>query len=62
MTGWLWHARCSAKAGGRASSKLPELVELVIAMPLVHAGTVTKTSGVTSQGARRIVLELGLRG
>ncbi|MBB2754524.1 UNVERIFIED_ORG: hypothetical protein GGI57_005259 [Rhizobium aethiopicum] len=47
--------------GRRTSSKLPELVDLVMATPLVHAGTVTKTLGVTPQAARRIVLELGLR-
>ncbi|CAD7048005.1 hypothetical protein RHAB21_03854 [Pseudorhizobium halotolerans] len=48
-------------AGRRASSKLPELVELVMAKPLVSAGMVAKTLEVTPQGARRIVLELGLR-
>ena len=48
-------------AGRRASSKLPELVELVMARPLVSAGMVAKTLDVTPQGARRIVLELGLR-
>jgi hypothetical protein len=48
-------------SGRRTSSKLPELVDLVIATPLVHAGTVTKTLGVTPQAARRIVAELGLR-
>ena len=47
--------------GRRVSSKLPELIELVMATPLVHAGTVTKTLGVTPQAARRIVTELGLR-
>ncbi len=47
--------------GGRASSKLPELVELVMAKPLVSAGMVAKTLEVTPQAARRIVLELGLR-
>jgi len=47
--------------GRRVSSKLPELVDLVMATPLVHAGTVTKTLGVTPQAARRIVAELGLR-
>ncbi|MGP4806180.1 RHE_PE00001 family protein [Agrobacterium cavarae] len=47
--------------GRRVSSKLPELVDLVMATPLVHAGTVTKTLGVTPQAARRIVTELGLR-
>ena len=48
-------------SGRRTSSKLPELVDLVMATPLIHAGTVTKTLGVTPQAARRIVLELGLR-
>jgi len=48
-------------AGRRTSSKLPELVELVIAKPLVSAGMVAKTLEVTPQAARRIVLELGLR-
>ncbi len=47
--------------GRRASSKLPELVDLVMAKPLVSAGMVAKTLKVTPQAARRIVLELGLR-
>ncbi|ANP89259.1 RHE_PE00001 family protein [Rhizobium leguminosarum] len=47
--------------GRRASSKLPKLVELVMAKPLVSAGMVAKTLDVTPQAARRIVLELGLR-
>lgn len=47
--------------GRRASSKLPELVELMMAKPLVSAGMVAKTLGVTPQAARRIVGELGLR-
>ncbi|GES46104.1 hypothetical protein RsS62_53560 [Rhizobium dioscoreae] len=47
--------------GRRASSKLPELVELVMAKPLVSAGMVAKTLEVTPQAARRIVSELGLR-
>ncbi|NKK38979.1 DUF1612 domain-containing protein [Rhizobium leguminosarum bv. viciae] len=47
--------------GRRTSSKLPELVELVMAKPLVSASMVTKTLDVTPQAARRIVLELGLR-
>jgi Protein of unknown function (DUF1612)/HTH DNA binding domain len=47
--------------GRRTSSKLPELVELVMAKPLVSAGMVAKTLDVTPQAARRIVLELGLR-
>ncbi|MGO6695790.1 RHE_PE00001 family protein [Rhizobium johnstonii] len=47
--------------GRRTSSKLPQLVELVMAKPLVSAGMVAKTLEVTPQAARRIVLELGLR-
>ncbi|MBB3564401.1 hypothetical protein FHX06_005765 [Rhizobium sp. BK512] len=47
--------------GRRISSKLPELVELVMAKPLVSAKMVAKTLDVTPQAARRIVLELGLR-
>lgn len=47
--------------GRRTSSRLPELVELVMAKPLVSAGMVAKTLGVTPQAARRIVTELGLR-
>lgn len=48
-------------AGRRTSSKLPELVELVMVKPLVSAGMVAKTLEVTPQAARRIVMELGLR-
>lgn len=47
--------------GRRASSKLPELVDLVMAKPLVSAKMVAKALEVTPQAARRIVLELGLR-
>ncbi|MGO6854912.1 RHE_PE00001 family protein [Rhizobium beringeri] len=47
--------------GRRTSSKLPELVDLVMEKPLVSAGMVAKTLDVTPQAARRIVLELGLR-
>ncbi|MBW8446616.1 MAG: DUF1612 and helix-turn-helix domain-containing protein [Arenimonas sp.] len=47
--------------GRRTSSRLPELVELVMAKPLVSAGMVARTLDVTPQAARRIVLELGLR-
>lgn len=48
-------------SGRRMSSKLPELVALVMAKPLVSARMVAKTLEVTPQAARRIVLELGLR-
>ncbi|WP_232365597.1 RHE_PE00001 family protein, partial [Ciceribacter sp. T2.26MG-112.2] len=43
--------------GRRTSSKLPELVELVMGKPLVSAGMVAKTLNVTPQAARRIVGE-----
>ncbi len=48
-------------AGRRTSSKLPELVDLVMARPLISAGMVAKALDVTPQAARRIVQELGLR-
>lgn len=48
-------------AGRRTSSKLQELIELVMARPLVSAGMVVKMLEVTPQAARRIVGELGLR-
>jgi hypothetical protein len=47
--------------GRRASSKLPELVELVMARPLVSAGMIAEALGVTPRAALRIVEELGLR-
>ncbi|MBY5868732.1 RHE_PE00001 family protein [Rhizobium leguminosarum] len=47
--------------GRRQTSKLPELIDLVMARPLVSAGMVAKTIEVTPQAAVRIVGELGLR-
>ena len=47
--------------GRRTSSKWPELVDMVIARPLVHSGTVAKVLGVTPQAALKIIGELGLR-
>ncbi len=47
--------------GRRMSSKLPDLIELVIARPLVSAGMIAKALAVTPQAARRIVEELDLR-
>lgn len=43
------------------TSKLLGLIELVMGKPLVSAGMVANTLGVTPQAARRIVGELGLR-
>ncbi|MFM2280120.1 MAG: hypothetical protein RLZZ444_2351 [Pseudomonadota bacterium] len=45
----------------RTSSRLPQLIDLVIARPLVSASMVASTLDVTPQAARRIVAELGLR-
>lgn len=47
--------------GRRTSSKLPEMIELVMAKPLVSAGMIAKELGVTPRAALRIVEELGLR-
>lgn len=47
--------------GRRTSSKLPELVELVMARPLVSAATVAKMLEVTPQAALWICFGLGLR-
>ncbi|TCU24313.1 DNA binding protein with HTH domain [Rhizobium laguerreae] len=47
--------------GRRASSKLPELIELVISRPLVSAGMIAKELAVTPRAALRIVDELALR-
>jgi hypothetical protein len=47
--------------GRRTSSKLPELIALVMSQPLVSTGMVAKAIDVTPQAAVRIVGELGLR-
>ena len=47
--------------GRRTSSKLPALIDLVMAKPLVSAGMIAKTLDVTPQAARRLVQELRLR-
>ncbi|MBO0145073.1 DUF1612 and helix-turn-helix domain-containing protein [Agrobacterium sp. Ap1] len=46
--------------GKRISSKLPELIELVISRPLLSAGMIAKELEVTPRAALRIVEELGL--
>ncbi len=45
----------------RASSKLPDLVELVLSRPLVSTGMIQDKLKVTKQGALNLVGELGLR-
>ncbi len=47
--------------GRRTSSKLPELIELVMSRPVVSAGMIAKELAVTPRAALRIVEELGLR-
>ena len=47
--------------GRRTSSKLPQMIELAMAKPLVSAGMIAKELGVTPRAALRIVEELGLR-
>ena len=47
--------------GRRTSSKLPELIELVTARPLVSAAMIAESLAVTPRAALRIVEELELR-
>ncbi|WP_455297022.1 RHE_PE00001 family protein [Brucella pituitosa] len=47
--------------GRRTSSKLPDLIDMVMAKPLVSAGMIAKELAVTPRAALRIVEELGLR-
>lgn len=56
-----WQMMMRKLEARRTSSRLSELVELVMARPLISAGMVAKTLEVTPQRARRIVQELGLR-
>ena len=47
--------------GRRQSSKLPELIDLVLSRPMVSTGMIAKEIGVTPRAALRIVEELNLR-
>jgi hypothetical protein len=60
---WLLaHAALMRKLESRRStSRLPELIELVISRPLVSAGMIAKAIGVTPRAAQNLVAELGLR-
>jgi hypothetical protein len=51
----------SRLAGRRSSSKLPQLVELVLARPMVSSGMIADELGITAQGALKIASELHLR-
>jgi Protein of unknown function (DUF1612)/HTH DNA binding domain len=45
----------------RSSSKLPELIELVLARPIISTGMIQRTLKVSKQGAHNLISELGLR-
>lgn len=47
--------------GRRQSSKLPQLIELVLARPMVSSAMIAEELGVTPQGALKIAAELNLR-
>ena len=48
-------------SGRRKHSKLPALVDLVLARPLVSAGMIAAELGVTARAAQDLVAALGLR-
>jgi hypothetical protein len=48
-------------AGHRKHSKLPALIDLVLARPLVSAGMIAAELGVTARAAQDLVAALGLR-
>ena len=48
-------------AGRRSTSKLPALIDLVMARPVVSTGMVAKALSVTPRAAQDLVAELGLR-
>jgi hypothetical protein len=47
--------------GRRSSSKLPALVELILARPIASAGMIAAALGVTPRAAQTMAAELGLR-
>lgn len=47
--------------GRRQNSKLPQLIDLVIARPVVSSGMIADELGVTIQGALKLTAELNLR-
>lgn len=48
-------------AGRRTSSKLPQLIDLVLSRPMVSSGMIAEALGVTQQGALKIAGDLNLR-
>src|SRR5450759_1751154 len=47
--------------GRRSSSKLPTLVEFMLARPIASAGMIAAALGVTPRGAQEMVATIGLR-
>jgi len=48
-------------SGRRKHSKLPALIDLVLARPLVSAGMIAAELGVTARAAQDLVAALGIR-
>jgi hypothetical protein len=48
-------------SGRRKHSKLPALIDLVLARPLVPAGMIAEELGITTRAAQDLVAELGIR-
>ena len=49
------------KLSRRSSSKLPALVDLILARPIASAGMIAAALGVTPRAAQTMAAELGLR-
>ncbi|WFU46147.1 RHE_PE00001 family protein (plasmid) [Bradyrhizobium sp. CB82] len=60
---WLMTRNLLARklAGRRATSKLPALLDYVLARPIVSAGMIAEELGITPRAAQNLVTELGLR-
>ena len=60
---WLLARRCleSKVKGRRSSSRLPALVDFMLARPIASAGMIAAELGVTPRAAQDMVAELGLR-
>ena len=60
---WLMTRNLLARklAGRRATSKLPALLDYVLARPIVSAGMIAAELGITPRAAQNLVAELGLR-
>ncbi|MBR0939230.1 RHE_PE00001 family protein [Bradyrhizobium jicamae] len=60
---WLMTRNLLARklAGRRATSKLPALIDYVLAKPIVSAGMIAAELGITPRAAQNLVADLGLR-